>query len=425
MKNIEKSLKYSFMDGVFYSIMFGFGDSYINPFAIELNATSQEIGLLSSIPGFTSSLVQYRAAEITKKLGRKKMMTIFVFLHALMWLPILLIPWVFSSNRLFWLILFFTLYTIFGTIATPAWSSIMSQYIPKKKRGEYFSFRTKWTGSISLVSMFIAGIFLWSNSKNRIINFTILFAVSMVFRFLSWFCLTKMFEPNIQKNKNEEFCFRNFIIRVRESNFVKFVIYVTLTSFAVNIGAPFFNMYVLKELGFDYLSFVVITTTVTFFILITLTRWGRHADKVGNVSIIKLCGFIISFLPILWVFSKSKIYLVIVNALAGFVWAGFNLSVSNFIYDAVTPEKRVRCIAYFNLLNGLGISLGSLFGGFLIPYLPRINGSQLLTIFLVSGVLRLLVWAYFIRKIKEVRTVLSVKSKELFFSVIGYRPIIR
>ncbi|MFQ3674993.1 MAG: MFS transporter [Endomicrobiia bacterium] len=424
MKKIEKSLQYSFMDGIFYSIMFGFGDAYINPFAIELNATSQEIGLLSSIPGLVSSLSQYRAAEITKKLGRKKMIMIFVFFHALMWLPILLIPWTFRSHHVFWLILFFTLYTVFGTIATPAWSSIMSQYIPKDKRGKYFSFRTKWTGSVTLVSMFIAGIFLWLNNKNGIINFTILFSISMVCRFLSWYCLSKMYEPSMQITKEEEFCFQDFIIRIKESNFVKFVFYVTLTSFAVNIGSPFFNMYILRELKFDYLSFVIITVTVTLFTLMTLTTWGKHSDKVGNLSIIKLCGFIISFLPILWLFSKSKIYLIIVNALAGFVWAGFNLSVSNFIFDAVSTEKRVRCISYFSLLNGLGICFGALIGGFLIPYLPRIKGSQLLTIFLVSGILRFIVWTYFIKKIREVRPVVVVKSKDLFFSVIGLKPII-
>jgi MFS family permease len=423
MKKIRSSLKYSFLDGIFYSIMFGFGDAYINPFAIELNATSQQIGLLSSIPGLASSVSQYYAAEVTKKFGRKKTILLFVFLHAIMWLPILLIPWIFKSNRMFWLILFFTLYSIFGTIATPAWASIMSQYIPRLKRGKYFGFRTRWTGSVSLVSTFIAGIFLYLNKKNLILTFTILFFVAMVCRFFSWYYLSKMYEPKVLEHKEQEFCFRDFISRAKESNFVKFVIYVSLTSFAVYLGSPFFNMYILRELKFSYLHFVIITVTVNLFTLLTLTTWGKHADKVGNLSVIKLCGFIISFLPILWIFSASKIYLILVNALAGFAWAGFNLSVSNFIFDAVTPPKRVRCISYFSLLNGLGICLGALIGGFLIPFLPKIKGSQLLTIFLVSGILRFFVWTYFIRTIKEVRPVIKTRSKDLFFSVIGIKPI--
>lgn len=183
-------------------------------------------------------------------------------------------------------------------------------------------------------------------------------------------------------------------------------------------------MYLLKELKVDYLSFVVITTTVTLVTLLTLPKWGKHIDKVGNISVIKFCGFIVSFIPILWIFSTYRFYFILVNALAGFAWAGFNLAVSNFIFDAVSEAKRVRCLSYFNLLNGLVVYLGAISGGFVAPHLPKIKGSYLLSIFLVSEILRFLIWRIFVRKIKEVRSCLPVNSKDLFFSNIGIRSII-
>lgn len=87
--------------------------------------------------------------------------------------------------------------------------------------------------------MFIAGLILWLGKKNGLKMFSILFCVALICRFISWYCLTKMYEPKISHNKTDSFTFKDFISRARESNFVKFVIYVSLTSFAVNIGSPF------------------------------------------------------------------------------------------------------------------------------------------------------------------------------------------
>ncbi|MEW6556313.1 MAG: MFS transporter [Elusimicrobiota bacterium] len=421
---VKRSLRYSFIDGCFFSVMFGFGDTYLNPYIIALKATPQEVGLLTSLPGFASSILQYKTPDITKLWGRKRTMVTSVFLHALMWLPILLIPFIFQTKLALWLVGFVTLYTMFTGLGGPAWASIMTQYIPNQSRGKYFSFRNKWLGSITLISSFIAGIILWLMNKKSIYGFTIIFSIAFLCRFISWYFITKYYEPKIHTPKEAEFGLKDFLIRFKESNFVKFVLYVAFTSFAVYLAAPFFAVYMLRELKFDYLSFVVINTTLTITMLLTLSTWGNHADKVGNMSVIRLAGFMLPFLPVLWLFSTSKIYLVCINALAGFAWAGFNLAVSNFIFDAVSPEKRVRCISYFNLINGTGVCLGALIGGFVIPHLPQTFGSKILTVFVISGILRFVAQITLLPKVKEVRKTVSVKSKDLFFSVLGIKPII-
>jgi MFS family permease len=107
---------------------------------------------------------------------------------------------------------------------------------------------------------------------------------------------------------------------------------------------------------------------------------------------------------------------------SGFAWGGFNLAVSNFIYDAVCEEKRVRCIAYFNLINGLGVFFGATLGGFIIGYLPSTLGSKILSIFLLSGLLRFGVRFAFLPHLKEVKKIHSMNNLTLFFSVIGLKP---
>ncbi len=110
-----------------------------------------------------------------------------------------------------------------------------------------------------------------------------------------------------------------------------------------------------------------------------------------------------------------------IQIFSGFFWAGFNISVSNFIYDAVTPAKRSRCIAYFNVVNGTSIFLGAVLGGKLALILPAFNGYKLLTLFLVSGILRIIpAGLSFI--IKEVRPVHKMRNREIFYYITGFRP---
>lgn len=416
---IRKSLKYSFLDGAFFSIMFGFGDSYLNPYAILLKASNFQIGLLSSLPGFISALFQIHTPDLTEKIGRSRIISFGIFIQAFLWMPIILIPIIFKSNPIPWLILAVTLYVLPSSIAVPAWASIILQYIPNKKRGHYFSWRQRITGIITLAATFCAAIILTLFPRQSLYGFTLIFSFAMSARFMSWYFLTKMYEPKIFSKPGSYFTLWDFLSRSHKSNYAKFVFFAGAISFSVYLSSPFFAVYMLRELKFDYISYVFINIIPTAAMLISLPAWGKNADKAGCMQVIRLTSIILPVLPVLWLFSTSKIYLVLIQVLSGFAWGGYNLAISNFIYDAVSEEKRVRCIAYFNLINGLGMFLGAVTGGAVIYKLPYIYGSKLLTIFLISGVLRAFVRIIMIPRLKEVKKVSHISNLHLFLNVVG------
>jgi len=215
-----------------------------------------------------------------------------------------------------------------------------------------------------------------------------------------------------------------FFRRIKESNFAKFVLFVAVFNFCVFMASPFFAVFMLRELQFSYLKYTVITVTATLTIYLLMGRWGRHADEVGNLKVLRMTAPIIGILPFLWVVNHHPLWLLLVQVTSGFAWAGFNLCASNFIYDAVTPEKRTRCIAYFNVMNGLALCGGGLLGGYLIDILPPFNGYRILMLFMISSILRLAVALAIPRKLKEVRSVQHISSNKLFFSMIGIKPIL-
>ncbi|HTY45460.1 MAG TPA: MFS transporter [Patescibacteria group bacterium] len=422
---IKTSLRFSLLDGIFAASMTGLTADYITPYALVLKASPEQVGLLSATPNLASSLIQLKSADLTERLqSRKKVINISVLLHTLVLVPIILIPYVFKAQAVWVLIACMTLFTSLNAFAVPAWSSLMSNHIPYRMRGKFFGWRNRVLGTITIVSGFIAGLILHAFHQNVLRGFLIVLTSAFVCRMVSWYFLTRMYEPPLRIRSDTYFSFFDFIGRVKESNFARFVVFVAGLNFCVNLAAPFFSVFMLRDLKFSYLTYTAVVATVSITTICTIDRWGRLADRIGNIRVIKMTSLIIASLPVWWVINRHPAYLVFFQVLSGFAWAGFNLCATNFIYDAVTAGKRLRCIAYFNVLTGLALCLGALAGGYLVSRLPPLFGYKILCLFLVSSTLRFIVVCFLSGKIKEVRSTDHISSKDLFYSVIGMRPIL-
>ncbi len=272
-------------------------------------------------------------------------------------------------------------------------------------------------GVINLVASFLAGFFL-GIIKNKFYGFVILFFLASILRTISGYFISKMEDLEVKFSEERRFTYWQFVKRIKESNFVKYVFFISLFSFAVNIAAPFFSVYMLKELKMSYYGYTIVTLSSAISGLIFLPFWSKEADKIGNVKIIKITGFLICFVPILWLLSKNIFYFILINFFSGYLWAEFNLSVVNFIFYVASEEVRTRCVGYFNFTHGFFIFLGTLLSGWLATHIPFvINNSKLLTLFLFSGILRLIFVVFFYDKFHEVRQVHLLDSKMFFYSI--------
>lgn len=419
---IKYSLRASFLDGVFASLMLGLITDYVAPFALALKATVREIGLLSSVPNFVSSLFHIKSPDLAERAGsRRKIVNTFIFLQVLTMLPMAFLPFIFKTHQVLSLIVLVTLFSAFGALTLGPWASMLSDHILPQDRGRYYGWRNKALGSIAVAASFSAGIILHVFKENIFKGFLIIFGLAAIFRFISWIYLTRMYEPKIEYKKENYFNFFQFLSRVKNSNFTSFVFFVAGLNLCVNIAAPFFSVFMLRDLKFNYITYTILTITVTVTILLLISRWGVISDKIGNIRVLKFTSFFIASLPIFWIISQNVIYLMLIQVLGGFAWSGFNLCASNFIYDAVTPAKRTRCIAYFSAVNGLGLCFGALIGGFLGPRLPIIFGYRLLSLFMISSILRFFVAGILSRPLKEVRPVEHIGNLDLVCQVIGLK----
>lgn len=290
---IRKSLTYSYIDGAFASIMLGLRDTFITPFAIALGATTGQVGLLTAAPNLLASLAQVKSADITEALkSRKKVISVSVFVQALMFFPIFLIPFLIKERQVEFLIFFYTIHLLFGNFAAAPWGSLIAKYIPSRKRGRYFGFRNKTLGLINTASAVLGGFLLHRFHRGNVfVGYGILFFIALFTRLASWHYLNKMYEPPFKIKEEEKFTFFEFVSKIKRSNFTRFVFYVAAMVFCVNISAPFFAVYMLKDLSMSYPVYTLITVAASITMLLVMDRWGSRADIFGNIKILKLCSF--------------------------------------------------------------------------------------------------------------------------------------
>ena len=188
----------------------------------------------------------------------------------------------------------------------------------------------------------------------------------------------------------------------------------------------------IRDRGLSYFQFTVLSATAVLAQILTLQKWGVVADRFGSKRILSFCAKGVAICPLLWLPCADFDYLIGVQLFAGFMWAGFNLSASTFLFDAVSAPKIGRCVAYQAVVNAVFVFGGSLLGaaladgGFwIVPFekLFSVPASPFLTLFVISGVLRFMVVGLVLRIFKEVRNVEQIGRRELFFRIAHVRPL--
>ncbi len=407
--------------------MLSFLDYYLVPFGLFLGATTRQIAILVAVPHLLAASAQPFAVGVVRRIGSRLRWVVWgACLQAALFIPAAFLAVISFPSRVAALTILIAGIRILGSLVGAAWGSLVSEYLPPEKRGSYFGWRAGVVGMAGVAGVVSGGLLLtWFGQFSTASGFLLLFLLAAILRFVSAGLLAQMAELPLSPSPDSDFTFFMFLQRIRESNFVRFVLYTASITLAAHVAAPYFSVYMLRDLQWSYLRYMSVHLAAVLAGLVAFPLWGRHADVVGNAQILKITGFLTPWIPFLWLVSDSPFYLAAVELFAGFVWGGFTLCATNFIYDAVSPQKRVRCLGYFNLINGAAIFVGSLAGGFLADRLPPLGGHSLLTLFVLSGLLRLGACVLLSSRFQEVRqSARRVSSRRLFFSVLGFRPLV-
>lgn len=410
----DSSLHHSLKDAVAFSVMTGSIETYFSAFALLLKASASQVAVLTTLPNLLGSLAQLLSAWLGHRLNRRRPLILFGALAQAAVLPAMVIlPQLWPQYAIEVLLLCMTLYYGAGHFITPQWMSLMGELVTEKRRGRFFGRRTSLATMTSFLSLCLAGVVLDAMDKlqQAMWGFTMLFAIGLVARLISVYHLSRMHEPS-EHAASIETVGRLDWLRQREFKpAIRFSRFYILMQGMVGISAPFFSVYMLHTLQFSYLEFMANTGTSILIQFLMLRHWGRISDVMGNRLVLQLTGWMIPFLPALWLISPAFFYLILIQVISGFCWAGFSLSANNILYELIPREKRATYLALQNVSMTLAVFIGSLLG-ILVTQLPaRFNllgidfhlATSLMWAFVLSSMMRILVSLLLLRKVQELR----------------------
>lgn len=424
-------------EGLFDAAKMGASETYLGAFGVWLGGLPYQIGALATLPPLIGAMAQaigMRLSERTK--SRRDIVAFLMRVQSFLLLPVALLAFLMAEGptAVNVLIGVIVAYHITVGLIAPMWNSLVGDVLPPLSRGEFFGYRNKWMSIISFGAVVLAGqVIHWCSAWDYgAYGFFFIFLFAAVCRFLSARQFRHIEDATLHVPDESKFTFWQFIRRAKQSNFVKFVLFVSCMNFAASVSGPYFAMYMLQDLRLSYSEYMVVVATAVLAQFVVIRSWGMMSDQFGNRTILKVCGALVAVNPWLWLLSSDFWCIVAIQFYSGIFWAGFTLAAANFVFDAVTPAKRARCVAYQSIINGALVFLGSAAGGWIVGIVPRevavslgfaVSPSPFLALFVLSGLLRAVVMVFIFPRFREVRQVESIRSHELLIRVTSIRPL--
>ncbi|NUN49469.1 MAG: MFS transporter [Candidatus Brocadiae bacterium] len=362
----EKSLRLSVIDGCFHGGMVGLGENYLGAYAVFLGATPAVAAALGAWPALIGALFGALTVGLIDRFRRRSTVTIVAAAAAgVVYLLLVALPFGVPASAAAWgAVVCVVLYMASNNVANPAWNSWIGDLVPAARRGHWFGRRNSLIATVTLVSMLAAGALLDGfKARGAELHGWILCLVgAAAMKFISVGFLSRVAEPPYNPSSADSFTFWQFLRRSPQSNFARFTWGIALMWFCVHLSGPFFILYQLKVLGWSYTQLTVSTAIQTLSAIATQPWWGRVGDRRGSRHVLLASGLLCAVLPLLWCTTTTFAALLAIQVVAGFCWGGFNLATANFLFEAVTPAKRARCAAYFNVVASIGIFVGAAVG---------------------------------------------------------------
>jgi MFS family permease len=385
---------------VFYSII---GGALLSNFLLDLGASTVEIGLLASIPQLTN-LLQPVGAFLGDHIKSRHWYSLLIFGSSrLPWLLIVPGIWLVSTSRIqprqlvLLTLAIICLSNVMEALGRASFLSWIAVLVPERLRGRYFGFRNSVVTLTNLIGVPLMGLAVSKWPGGSLSGFGVVLVVGVVFATLSLVFQFWMRDvnPKLVHAADEETGHASPWGRVfgflKDGNFLRFLLYSAFWSFAVNVSAPFFNLYLLSDLNLDVSVVTLYNSLGAGANLLMLIFWGKLADRIGNRPLMITVGILVGLTPLLWLEAgTAPIFLwawfPLLHILGGATWAAIDLCSGNLMM-AVTPLRNQSI--YFAIaaaVPGITGAMGIAAGGY-VATVTDFGGLP--TVFALSAVLRL------------------------------------
>lgn len=355
-------------------------------FALYLGASPFWLGLLAGLPSAVGLLQLPASLYIERRGERKRFVTFCAVGGRVLWLPILLTPFVLPPSL--WMpsfVFFMALSSALITVTVPAWTSWMSDLVPADNRGRYFGQRSMLAGIVAMLVPLPAGAFLDQAVKygrfDPRLGFGVLFALAVGAALVGGAFLLRQPEPPMEK-RDAGNPLASLSAPLSDTNFRRFIAFAGLGVAGQTLASQFFTAWQVDRaaLNLPYLTVQALGATASAASLAAMPLWGFLADRYGNRPVLAMAAGGVVLSPLLWMLTVPRAdalwfnigLIVTLNVISGAFWAGYGLSQFNLLVGLAPAATRGTYVAVFSALTGLVGGIAPILGGALMTALEPV-----------------------------------------------------
>jgi len=355
------------------------GGIFIVAFALQLGASNTVIGLLAAIPPL-AALIQIPAVSLINRIRNRRLICVATStLSRTLWLGIAAVPFFFVPGMaLPVFIVLLMLYMIISAVGQCSWSSWMRDLIPREILGSFFSRRWSIATSVGIVLSLAAGYFIdvWGKAHpgSIVSGYSYIFLAGVFVGYVGVFFLVTIPEPRMDAPDATSFL-ATFRASLAQRNFRRLLRFLALWNFAVNLAAPFFTVYLIKNINLDLTVIIGLSVLSQVVSVLSFPIWGAIIDRFSNKTALSLAGPLFMIAILGWTFTTmpgpyplTLPLLVVLHALMGLSTAGVTLSSGYIGLKLVPRETATAQLAVIGVTNSLVAGIAPVIGGLFVDF---------------------------------------------------------
>lgn len=353
-------------------------------YALMLGASSTVIGVLAAIP-FLTQLLQAPAVLLLERVRSRRLVSIVSLFIARLALPLMAVLGYIEDKALALSLLVIgeTVHCAFNSLAGCSWNSWIRDLIPEDRMGTFFARRTIWATMLGIAGTGLAAGALHFTDTDGAGGgspavFAALYGIGFVSSLVSTWQLAKVPEPTMPATVPGRRLRNLFAQPLKDRDFVKLMRFFASWQFAVNLAAPFFSVFMIRQLGYSA-GFVLLMSIVSQLANIVVLRgWGQLSDRFTNKTVLTFaapafiaCIAAMSLAGEIGGRGWTTTYLTVLHVLMGMTSAGVALASSAVGLKLAPRGSASAYIATNALVTALAAGIAPLLGGSVATFFER------------------------------------------------------
>jgi MFS family permease len=347
---------------------------FLTGYAVALGASNLAIGLLAAVPSAVQFL-QFPAAVLVERVRRRRAISVWAASIGRGFLLTAAIASIMGGAAgVIMLIASVAIWQASAAVAGCAWNSWMRDLVPEASHGRFFGRRAAANTAIAMVLALLCGVLIdrWNQfaPNHFIIAYLVLFLTSAGFGFLGVWLLSITPDQPMAPTPPHARAIAMLAAPFRDINFRRLIVFLSCWSFAANLAAPFFAVYMLKSLGYPMTKVVVLTTASQLSNLAAVGLWGNLIDRFSNKAVLGysaplflLCTLAWTFTGLPWLTPFTFYLLLGIHVLMGIATAGVALASGNIAMKLSPPGQATSFLAASGVVSASCAALAPIIGG--------------------------------------------------------------